>query len=66
MFTISDDLIVYGGDKSGLAVCTMSGADWKWAAPTIAGRCTAGQVASCAVCLVPCLPSTASQLHHVT
>ncbi len=39
MFTIADDLVVYGGDKSGLAVCTMAGADWKWAAPAIAGGC---------------------------
>jgi hypothetical protein len=38
MFTIADDLVVYGGDKSGLAVCTMAGADWKWAAPAIAGE----------------------------
>lgn len=38
MFTVSDDLVVYGGDKSGLAVCTMGGADWKWAAPAITGR----------------------------
>ncbi|DBA86689.1 TPA: Dynein alpha chain, flagellar outer arm [Trebouxia sp. C0004] len=38
MFTMADDLVVYGGDKSGLAVCTMAGADWKWAAPAIAGK----------------------------
>ena len=38
MFTVSNDLVVYGGDKSGLAVCTMAGADWKWAAPSITGR----------------------------
>lgn len=38
MFTVSDDLVVYGGDKSGLAVCTMAGADWKWAAPAITGN----------------------------
>jgi len=35
---VSDDLVVYGGDKSGLAVCTMAGADWKWAAPAIVGK----------------------------
>lgn len=38
MFTVSDDLVLYGGDKSGLAVCTMAGADWKWAAPAITGH----------------------------
>ena len=36
-FTISDDLVVYGGDKSGLAVCTMAGTDWKWTTPAITG-----------------------------
>ena len=38
MLTIADDLVLYGGDKSGLAVCTMAGADWKWAAPAITGK----------------------------
>ena len=38
MFTVSDDLVVYGGDKSGLAVCSMAGGDWKWAAPAITGK----------------------------
>ena len=36
-FTISDDLVVYGGDKSGLTVCTMAGSDWKWTNPAITG-----------------------------
>lgn len=40
MFTVSDDLVVYGGDKSGLAVCAMAGTDWKWAAPAITGDTT--------------------------
>ena len=35
---MSGDLVLYGGDKSGLAVCTMTGADWKWAAPAITGK----------------------------
>lgn len=38
MFTVSNDLVLYGGDKSGLAVCTMAGADWKWASPAITGN----------------------------
>ena len=38
LFTISDDLVVYGGDKSGLISCTMAGTDWKWAAPAITGE----------------------------
>lgn len=40
MFTVADDLVVYGGDKSGLAVCAMAGTDWKWAAPAITGDAT--------------------------
>lgn len=38
MFTVSDDLVLYGGDKSGLTVCSMTSADWKWAAPAITGE----------------------------
>ena len=38
MFTVSDDLVLYGGDKSGLAVCAMAGTDWKWTAPAITGE----------------------------
>lgn len=37
IFAIGEDLVLYGGDKSGLAVCNMAAADWKWAAPTITG-----------------------------
>ena len=38
MFTVADDLVLYGGDKSGLAVCSMAGTDWKWATPAITGE----------------------------
>ena len=44
MFTISDELLLYGGDKSGLAVCAMAGADWKWAAPAITGGTSSAAV----------------------
>lgn len=38
IFALGEDLVLYGGDKSGLAVCNMTGADWKWAAPAITGK----------------------------
>ena len=44
MFTVSDDLVLYGGDKSGLAVCAMAGADWKWAAAAITGDISSSAV----------------------
>jgi len=58
MFTIADDLVVYGGDKSGLAVCTMAGADWKWAAPAIAGGCI--QHCKCSALTSTCLDLVAA------
>lgn len=38
IFATGEDLVLYGGDKSGLAVCNMTGADWKWAAPAVTGK----------------------------
>lgn len=46
MFTVADDLVVYGGDKSGLTVCAMAGTDWKWGAPAITGDTTSPAVLS--------------------
>ena len=36
---IGNELILYGGDKSGLLVCNTADTDWKWVAPSVAGRC---------------------------
>ena len=36
---IGNELVLYGGDKSGLLVCNTADTDWKWVAPSVQGRC---------------------------
>ena len=37
LVTIGNELVLYGGDKSGVSVCATDGPDWKWSAPAISG-----------------------------
>ena len=39
MSAIGNELVLYGGDKSGLLVCNTADTDWKWVAPSVQGRC---------------------------
>eukprot|EP00891_Asterochloris_glomerata_P001316 jgi/Astpho2/1316/Aster-06188 len=35
---IGNELVLYGGDKSGLLVCNTADTDWKWVAPSVQGN----------------------------
>ena len=35
--TVGTELVLYGGDKSGVSVCMTEGADWKWTSAAVAG-----------------------------
>ncbi|KAK9817742.1 hypothetical protein WJX72_001478 [[Myrmecia] bisecta] len=36
--SLGGEMVLYGGDKSGLSVCSTSGADWKWTNPPTTGK----------------------------
>lgn len=38
LLSLGTDLVLYGGDKSGLSVCATDGAEWKWSAPAVEGE----------------------------
>lgn len=37
MVPMGDELVVYGGDKSGVSVCSTEGSDWRWSTVAPAG-----------------------------
>ncbi|MEW5298846.1 MAG: hypothetical protein WDW36_001923 [Sanguina aurantia] len=38
LLSLGTDLVLYGGDKSGLSVCATDGPEWKWSAPAVEGQ----------------------------
>ena len=37
LVTIGNELVLYGGDKSGVSVCATDGPDWKWSTAAVSG-----------------------------
>lgn len=37
MVGMGDELVLYGGDNSGITVCSVSSGDWKWTTATVSG-----------------------------
>ncbi len=37
LVALGNELVLYGGDKSGVSVCAMGGGDWKWSVPAVSG-----------------------------
>lgn len=35
---VGNELVLYGGDKSGVSVCSTEGLDWRWTSVTVAGE----------------------------